>query len=132
MSPTLLFLFATASATYGLPQGLNTAICTVESNLNPKAVNEDDGGSASLGICQIKLYTARTLGFKGTATELQRPETNIRYASAYLRSQLNRYSGDIRKAVSAYNMGTYREREDGTTYNRRYVSKVFHVWANEL
>lgn len=132
MHPTLLSMFMLAEALYGIPKGLERAVCAVESGLRPNAVHKSDGKTDSLGICQIQEPTAKMLGFTGTREELMSPWVNSLYAGKYLRYQLDRYKGDIRKAISAYNMGSFREKADGTTYNRVYVSKVFKVWAEEL
>lgn len=123
----LMALFASASASIGLPEGLVAAVCKVESGYDVRAVNADDGGSPSVGVCQVKPETARFLGFRGTDKELLRPSVNIEYAARYLRYQLNRYHGDVHKAVSAYNMGTYAVDDRGRTVNRRYVRKVMEV-----
>lgn len=126
-----MLIFATVTQTFGTPPGLLSALCYVESKHRPYAFNENDGGSSSIGICQIKLGTARGLGFKGTAEELSRPKTNIYYAGKYLKTQIKRYGGDIKKAISAYNAGTHRENDLGLTLNRLYVAKVFKAWSED-
>jgi len=103
---------------------LLSAVCFVESGHNPHAINVSDGGSASYGYCQLKLSTARDMGFRGHVSELwHNREVNRKYASEYLRYQLKRYGGDVRKAVSAYNCGS-------ACGNRRYVKKVMDIWTN--
>jgi soluble lytic murein transglycosylase-like protein len=129
---TLAMLFIVTSQSLGLPEGLLNAICHIESNHNIRAVSVNDGGSASLGVCQIKLATASLLGFKGSAESLRRPDVNVHYAGLYLRHQLDRYDGDIRKAVSAYNAGKHRVNAKGEIMNRKYVVKVLKQWGNEL
>lgn len=124
----LALLFLATSQNFNLPPGLLSAICWVESHHNSAAINAHDGGSASHGICQIKLETAALLGFKGTEEELTRPKTNIHYAGKYIKWQLDRYQGNIPKAVAAYNAGTYRENSQGQIMNRKYVGKVFDAW----
>lgn len=76
----------------------------------------------SIGICQVKLKTARWLGFMGTEKELLKPEINIYYASLYLNYQYNRY-GNWARAVNAYNRGK-SESNDGS----KYVNKVFNEY----
>lgn len=129
---TIALLLTSISVTTDLPKGLLSALCFVESSHRPAAVNQDDRGSASIGLCQIKLETARLVGFKGTAKQLQTdPKVNAMYAAKYLKKQLNRYSGDVRKAVAAYNAGTYFPRRDGLAMNQSYVNKVFKAWAEK-
>lgn len=84
------------------------AICTHESGLK-NVIAPHDGGSASFGICQMKLQTAQILGFKGSEKDLMKPETNAKFAALYLKYQLDRYNNEWMKAVAAYNSGTYNE-----------------------
>lgn len=126
---TLAFLFLTTSKAIGLPAGLLSAICYVESAHKDRVVNIHDGGSPSYGVCQIKYKTARELGFTGTAYELRSAKPNILYAGKLLKRQLNRYKGDIKKAVAAYNSGTYHQHKSGLPRNNRYVKKVFKAWG---
>lgn len=125
----LILVFATITQTFNLPDGLLSALCYVESGHDYQAVNINDGGSSSYGVCQIKLSTAQLLGFKGTEKSLRKPSTNIYYAGKYLRSQLNRYDNDITKAVAAYNAGTYKVNKRGLTRNIKYVNKVLLAWS---
>jgi soluble lytic murein transglycosylase-like protein len=98
-----------------------TAICSVESSGNHRAINIHDGGSPSYGKCQIKLSTARHMGFTGHITELWlNPEVNRFYAEKYFRYQLERY-GNVSVAIAAYNSGSVRE---GKIRNTQYVAKV--------
>lgn len=125
----MAILFTTVTHTFSLPPGLLSAICFVESGHTVQAMRHNDGGGAtSVGACQIKLATARMLGFKGTENELKNPTVNIHYSGKFLRWQLNRYRGDTLKAVAAYNAGTYRTNDQGLIKNRKYVHKVLLAW----
>lgn len=115
-------MFYIASLTYSLPPYLLQSICKVETNHDIAAVNHHDGGSASLGICQVKADTAKLVGFKGSKMELMNPYTNIDTAAKYLKKQLLRYNGNINKAVSAYNAGRYKKS------NNHYVKKVLREY----
>ena len=105
----------------GVPHRLLKSICMVESKLNPKAFNKYDGGSPSYGLCQVKLKTAKWVGYRGNARGLFNPYTNAGLAGKYLRYQLDRYNGDWIKAISAYNRGSAR-----LTKNRKYVNLVLN------
>lgn len=94
-----------------------------------RAVNLNDGGSPSHGVCQLKEATARLMGFKGSKKALINPEVNVYYSGKYLRYQLDRYAGDTGKAIAAYNAGTCRYNQRGQTKNRKYVKKVLRAWA---
>lgn len=117
----------TMSVHYGLPPGVLSSICFVESRYNVNAIHYDDGAGNSVGVCQIKLATARHMGFAGTEQQLMNPRMNIKYAAKYLAYQYKRY-GSIERAVIAYNMGNAR----GLTTSK-YQRKVFKTWrTNEL
>lgn len=126
----ILLLFFNVTAQLELPPGLLSATCWVESNHKVNAVNVDDGGSSSYGACQIKLETAQMLGYTGAVKKLKDPAVNVYWAGRYLKYQLDRYDGDPRKAVAAYNAGTHRVNAKGQIKNRKYVEKVFKAWAN--
>lgn len=126
---TLALLFSTTTLALSLPPGLLSALCYVESKHRVDAVHHDDGKGDSLGVCQIKLPTARLLGFRGTQADLMKPENNIHYAGKYLLKQLHRYQMDPRRAVSAYNAGTFHGKVDGSPRNAPYVKRVFAMWS---
>jgi len=121
-------LFISVTQANSLPPGLLSSLCYVESKHDIHAIHHDDGNSDSLGICQIKLQTAKELGFKGSKADLMKPENNIKYAGKYLRKQLARYKNNSPMAVSAYNMGTFKP---GKVFaaNQTYVDRVFKAWA---
>lgn len=117
------------SKTFGLPAGLLSSLCYVESGHNIRAINLDDGGSPSLGVCQIKYTTAKQLGYKGTPERLWKDEkANIFYAGKYLRRQLDSNAYDVSRAVASYNLGHYKRGKDGHAVNSRYVNKVITQW----
>lgn len=119
---TVSILFLTMSIKYGLPPDLLSSLCWIESRHTVNAVHHDDGGSDSLGICQIKYDTAKSLGFRGTAKQLMEPKYNIKYAALYLSKQVNRYNS-IERGVIAYNRGNAK----GLTTSK-YQRKVFRKW----
>jgi soluble lytic murein transglycosylase-like protein len=100
----------------GVDPALLSSLCFVESNHNINAYVHQDGGTPSYGLCQVKLETARALGFTGRAEELMDPSSNALYAALYLKRQHKRY-GTWEKAVSAYNCGH-------ACGNKSYVRKV--------
>lgn len=101
-----------------------SAICHVESGGNHRAINIHDGGSPSYGECQIKLTTARGLGFRGHVSDLWLDRRVNRYwAGQYLRRQYDRY-GDWEKAIAAYNAGSLK---GGKIRNRGYVKRVMEA-----
>ena len=97
-------IFIIAGVLAGVNPNLLSAVCFVESGHKPSAYVAMDGQSPSYGLCQIKLATARQVGFEGSTRDLMHPATNALYAAKYLRWQYERY-GSWDKAVSAYNAG---------------------------
>lgn len=106
-----------AQLTTGLDPKLLYAVCLAESSGNIKAYVHQDGTSPSIGLCQVKLGTAKGLGFTGTAEQLMQPGTNAHYAAKYLVKKLNRYK-NIPMAISAYNAGR------AVDFNADYVERV--------
>lgn len=124
------FYLYNAAAEFGIDPALMYAICQVESQCKPSAINHNDGTkkqkeqgivSKSHGMFQLKLSTAKGLGFKGTAKQLQIPATNIWYAAKYLNHLYRRYNNTLH-VISAYNAGSY------TTKNKTYVNKVLEKY----
>jgi soluble lytic murein transglycosylase-like protein len=123
---TLTVLFLVTSAQFNLPKGLLDSLCFVESKYDTSAIHHDDGNGNSLGICQIKYNTARSMGFKGSIKELMNPSTNILYAGKYLKHQIIRYNGSIKKAVIAYNRGSAKD-----LTSTKYQAKVYKQWKGK-
>ena len=104
---------------------LIVALVTVESSWRPGAVSPD--GARGLG--QLMPSTAVRLGVNPWD-----PADNLRGATAYLRSLIDRFAGrgiDTRRyAVGAYNAGPLAvERRGAVTGDAsHYVSKVFAQW----
>lgn len=118
----LTLLFATTSAQFKLPENLLSSLCWVESKHKVDAIHKDDGTTNSVGICQIKLKTAKWMGFKGTEKQLMDPKTNIYYAAKYLAYQHSRYKS-INKAIIAYNIGNAKN-----LTSTKYSTKVNTQW----
>jgi len=65
------------------------------------------GSGGAIGLMQIKLATARTLGYTGDATGLRDPETNLKYGVKYLAGAYRAAGGDHDRAVKYYAAGYY-------------------------
>ena len=103
------------------------ALCKVESGLNASAINHNDGGEASIGLCQVKLSTARWHGYKGLLNGLYNPKINAHYAAKHLAHLINKYKNED-KALAAYNMGSLKFNWRGEIWNRGYVKKVRKIY----
>ncbi len=116
-------IFTAVTVQYGLPSDLLPALCYVESKHRVNAIHRNDGQGHSIGVCQIKLKTAKHMGFKGTEQQLLNPKTNIKYAALYLKHQIKRYNGQVNKGVIAYNQG-----HAGSLVTTKYQMQVFNEW----
>lgn len=105
-----------ASFIVGVNPKLLTAICEVESGLDEEAIQLYDGSTHSIGVCQVKVGTARQMGYEVDTFELLNPYLNAKVASKYLKWQIKRYGGDTKKGIIAYNRGNYKEGYDETYY----------------
>lgn len=86
-----------AAAKYNLPAELINGVIRAESNFKVKAVSL----AGAQGLMQLMPETAKELGVKNPFDIAQ----NIDGGAKYLRKMLDRFDGNIRKALAAYNAG---------------------------
>jgi soluble lytic murein transglycosylase-like protein len=65
------------------------------------------GSGGAIGLMQIKLSTARSLGYTGTAEGLRDPAVNLLYGIKYLAGAFRAANGDHDRAVHYYAAGYY-------------------------
>jgi len=87
----------------GVPVELVHRVIVRESRYRPSLV----GRGGAIGMMQIKLATARGLGYTGTAEGLRDPDTNLTYAVKYLAGAYRAANGDQNRAVAYYAGGYY-------------------------
>ena len=87
----------------GVPVALVHRVIVRESRYNAHLV----GRGGTIGLMQIKLATARGLGYTGTAEGLRDPDTNLAYAVKYLAGAYRAAGGDHDRAVRYYAGGYY-------------------------
>ena len=99
------------SQSYSLDPLIILAVVAQESRGNPLARGRFQTGkfSGALGLMQIKLETAKSMGSRfglviETEDDLMRPEVNVVVGSAYLIRLIGKY-GHLREALVAYNLG---------------------------
>ncbi len=95
-------MVASHAAANGVPPELVHRVIVRESKYNPRAISK-----GNYGMMQIKLATARGLGYTGTAEGLLDPDTNLTYAVKYLAGAYRAAGGDHNRAVSYYAGGYY-------------------------
>jgi soluble lytic murein transglycosylase-like protein len=87
----------------GIPEALVHRVIVRESRYQPHLV----GRGGTIGLMQIKLATARGLGYTGTAAGLHDANTNLTYAVRYLAGAYRAAHGDADRAVRYYAGGYY-------------------------
>jgi SLT domain-containing protein len=86
-----------AAQRYNLPEKLIASVIQAESNFQVDAVSP----AGAQGLMQLMPATARELGVDDPFDVRQ----NIDGGASYLRSMLDRFGGDVRLALAAYNAG---------------------------
>jgi len=95
-------LIARHAAANNIPEDLVRRVIKRESGGNPRAVSK-----GNFGLMQIKLATARGLGYSGTAAGLLDADTNMTYAVKYLAGAYRVANGNANRAVHYYAAGYY-------------------------
>ena len=95
-------LVAQHAAANGLPASLVHRVIMRESRYNARAVSK-----GNYGIMQIRLGTARAMGYTGSAAGLLDPNTNMTYAVKYLAGAYRAAGGNPGRAVGLYASGYY-------------------------
>lgn len=86
-----------------VPEALVHRVIVRESKYHPGLV----GRGGTIGLMQIKLPTARGLGYTGDAAGLRDPDTNLTWGVKYLAGAYRAANGDHNRAVSYYASGYY-------------------------
>jgi len=87
----------------GVPEALVHRVIMRESRYQPGLV----GHGGTIGLMQIKLATARGLGYTGDAAGLRDPNTNLTYAVKYLAGAYHAANGNHDRAVRYFAGGYY-------------------------
>jgi soluble lytic murein transglycosylase-like protein len=86
-----------------VPESLVHRVIVKESRYQPGLV----GRGGTIGLMQIKLATARSLGYTGDAAGLRDPDTNLSYGVKYLAGAYRAAGGDHARALHYYAAGYY-------------------------
>jgi hypothetical protein len=98
-------MVAQQAAANGVPVSLVHRVIMRESRYNPRAVSK-----GNYGIMQIRLGTARAMGYRGSAAGLLDPNTNMTYAVRYLAGAYRAAGGNESRAVALYASGYHTAR----------------------
>ena len=111
-------LIAKYAGANGIPIKLAHAVVRVESAYRANA----RGSAGEIGLMQLKLSTARAMGYSGSAKGLYNPETNIRYGMKYLGEAHRLAGGSTCGTILRYNAGHGAKRMNPVS--ARYCKKV--------
>jgi len=95
-------LIARHAAANNLPETLVRRIIKRESGGNPRVISK-----GNYGLMQIRLGTARAMGYQGSAAGLLDPDTNMTYAVKYLAGAYHTAGGNADRTVHYYAAGYY-------------------------
>ena len=116
---------AELAARFDLSPALIEAVVWQESRWNENAVSP----VGARGLAQLMPGTARYLGVNSAD-----PYQNLEGGARYLREQLDRFGGDLEKALAAYNAGPGRVERAGGVPNiretRHYVAAIIGRLSN--
>lgn len=114
-------LVARHASANGVPEALVHRVIVRESRYQAGLV----GRGGTIGLMQIKLATARSLGYAGTADGLRDPDTNLAYAVKYLAGAYRAANGDHRRAIAYYSRGYYAVAKHQRLQQIRHAEPLF-------
>jgi len=113
-----------AAERHKVDPALVKAVISTESGWNPVAVSR----KGAVGLMQLVPGTAQRFGV-GNPFD---PAQNVEGGTSYLKELLDRYNGDLRKSLAAYNAGERTvDRSGGVPAiweTQRYVQKVTNAY----
>lgn len=93
-------MIAQQASAAGVPLSLAERVIRRESGGNPRAAH-----AGNYGLMQIRLGTARSMGYGGSAGGLLNPAVNMTYAMRYLAGAYRAAGGNESRAVALYSRG---------------------------
>lgn len=95
-------LIAKHASAHNVPEALVRRVIHRESRGNPRVIHR-----GNYGLMQIRLGTARAMGYRGSAAGLLDADTNMTYAVKYLAGAYQAANGNLDRAVHYYAAGYY-------------------------
>ena len=143
--------YQTIVRTYAQQQRLDPALLAAVIETESKFDATARSSAGAVGLMQLTPATAegiatRTGGTKFQLSDLTNPDINVRYGTFYLRLLLDKYKGNQRLALAAYNAGQRRVDDwiaahEGIQFSetRAYIDKIEslqklyrRIYASEL
>jgi len=128
--------YTTIVQTYAHERRLDPALLAAVIDTESKFNADARSSAGAVGLMQLTPATAEgiaeyTHGSKFRLSDLTNPDINVRYGSFYLRLLLNKYHGNERLALAAYNAGEanvdrWQRLHQGIQFadTRAYVAKI--------
>ena len=116
-------LIAKYAREHGVPYKLARAVVQVESSFRANAT----GGAGEIGLMQIKLATARGMGYKGSRKALYNPSTNLYWGMKYLGKAHRLAGGSTCGTILKYNAGHGAKKMN--RISSRYCGRVRKILA---
>lgn len=113
-----------AANTYHVDPNLVAAVAYHESSFNTRELSP----IGAAGLMQLLPSTARALGVRDPFD----PRDNIFGGTKYLKKQLDRFGGDVDRALAAYTAGYLNVKQNGPGVAAHYVSTVRSLYDAAL
>lgn len=121
-------LVRSAARSADVDPSLALAVAATESHFDPHARS----AAGAIGVMQLMPRTAQALGVANPYD----PAQNVRGGTLYLRELLDRFGGDVRRAVAAYNAGPGAVSAHAGVppfpETRRYVERVMAAYRERI